>query len=287
MGAGTVLYATGKSKLNELGGLFQTMPSIFYLYMIGALSIAGFPLFSGFISKSITVTAAAEKHLTIVWLLLSLSSTGTFLSVALKLPYFTFFGKESQIKGGEVPKNMIGAMILASFICIVIGIYPGLLYRLLPYEIDYQPYTIEHIIWSIEIFSAATLGFIFFLKQLESKTSYIVLDTDWFYRKGSIVILNLLNRSIDDIHRFIKEVFYEKILTDLIWFSKNPLSAAKILFNSILMIFSPAERKALLKRQIRAESAKYPTDIVKRWPIGSTVTWVTLLLLFYLFLYYL
>src|SRR5690606_1529153 len=44
MGAGAVIYATGKSRLSELGGLAHKMKWVLGFYMIGAFSISGFPL---------------------------------------------------------------------------------------------------------------------------------------------------------------------------------------------------------------------------------------------------
>ena len=96
MGAGSVLYMTGKSKLSELGGLYKTMPLTFILYMVGGFAISSVPFFSGFVSKSIIVSAAGEEHLMYAWLLLTLVSSGTFLSVGLKLPYLAFMAEDKK-----------------------------------------------------------------------------------------------------------------------------------------------------------------------------------------------
>ncbi|MFO7640417.1 MAG: Na(+)/H(+) antiporter subunit D, partial [Candidatus Competibacteraceae bacterium] len=63
MGVGSVLYATGQSKFTELGGLYKKMPLAFVFTLIGGLSISAFPLFSGFVSKSMIVAAGFEDHL--------------------------------------------------------------------------------------------------------------------------------------------------------------------------------------------------------------------------------
>ena len=111
MGAGAVLQMTGRSKLSELGGLYRYMPVTFVLYMIGALSISAFPLFSGFVSKSMEISAAAEMHLPQIWLLLTMASVGTFLCLGLKIPYYTFFGKDCGVRTTEPPRNMLVAMV--------------------------------------------------------------------------------------------------------------------------------------------------------------------------------
>ncbi len=93
-----MLYATGKSKMNELGGLAKAMPWVLVLYMIAAFSISGVPLFSGFVSKSMIISAAGEDGVGLAVILLNLASVGTFLSVGLKLPYYTWFSKKSSVE---------------------------------------------------------------------------------------------------------------------------------------------------------------------------------------------
>ena len=103
MGMGAVIYATGLRKLTELGGIANRMKLVVVLYAVGACSISGFPLFNGFISKSMIVSAAAEAHLPVVELLLTLASVGTFLHTGLKLPYFTFFGPKKDLELRPLP----------------------------------------------------------------------------------------------------------------------------------------------------------------------------------------
>ncbi|MDN5347304.1 MAG: multicomponent Na+:H+ antiporter subunit [Clostridia bacterium] len=188
MGAGAVIYATGREKLTELGGIARAMPLTFILYNIGAFSISGVPLFNGFISKSIVVTAAGVSGLGIAELLLTLAGVGTFLSIALKLPYFTFFGQDRGLKPQKLPLNMYIAMAGGAFLCILYGIFPDLLYTRLPYPLSYEPYTMDHVISTIQLLLATALGFWLFLAKLKSEPA-ISLDTDWFYRKPLAALL--------------------------------------------------------------------------------------------------
>jgi multicomponent Na+:H+ antiporter subunit D len=186
MGAGVVIYATGRSKLSELGGLAKVIPWVFILYMVGAFSISGFPLFSGFISKSMVIYAAGLSGLGITVLLLNLATVGTFLSTALKLPYFTWFGKPasppSPIKLTAIPPGMYIGMALTAMLCILIGLYPNLLYNILPNPVEYRPYTSGHILEVMQLLVFTAIGFWLLLKWLQPKNS-ISLDTDWFYRR--------------------------------------------------------------------------------------------------------
>jgi len=61
MSAGSVLYMTGKIRCTDLGGLYKTMPITAVFCIIGAASISAFPLFSGFVSKSMIITASATE----------------------------------------------------------------------------------------------------------------------------------------------------------------------------------------------------------------------------------
>jgi len=184
MGAGAVMYMTGKSKINELGGLYKYMPATFLLYMVGAASISSFPLFNGFVSKTMIIEAAALDGLAVVWLLLSLASAGTFLSVGLKLPYFTFLNKDVGLKPKEAPWNMLLAMGIAAFFCFFIGVYPTWLYNFMPTEVNYNAYSVAHLFWELQFLLFVGLAFFVMIKYLGG-VNKTTLDTDWLYRKAA------------------------------------------------------------------------------------------------------
>ncbi len=181
MGAGAVIHMTGRAKLTELGGIYRWMPITFLFYMVGAFSISAFPLFSGFVSKTMVVEAAAVDGRAAIWLLLSLASAGTFLHTGLKLPYFTFLGRDSGLRPQEAPVNMLVAMGIAAFLCVFIGIFPGLLYALMPSPVDYNAYTLGHVLWELQVLLFTGLAFFLLLKHVGGE-SKIALDTDWLYR---------------------------------------------------------------------------------------------------------
>jgi multicomponent Na+:H+ antiporter subunit D len=184
MAAGVVIYTTGKSKLSELGGLYRHQKTVFALYMVGAFSIAGFPLFNGFISKSIIITAAGESHYEIAMLLLLLASVASFTHTGLKLPYWTWHGPDRGLKPTKAPANMIAAMGVAAFFCILFGIHPELLYRELPFAMDYRPYTVPHLVEAAQLLTFTFIAFWLFRHKLGGQAQ-IALDTDWFYRATS------------------------------------------------------------------------------------------------------
>ena len=207
MGAGAVLQVTGLRRLSDMGGLYKTMPVTLGLYMVGAFAISAVPLFSGFVSKSMVVSAAGEEHLTLAFLLLTLASAGTFLHTGLKLPYYMFFAKDSGVRVQEPPRNMLVAMGLAAVACVLIGVFPALLYRQLPNAVVYVPYTIPHVTSTLGMLGFTALGFFLLLKHLDPERT-VSLDTDWFYRRGTAGFVALVQSPLARLeYGFVGEIY--------------------------------------------------------------------------------
>ena len=195
MSAGSVLYMTGKRKCTDLGGLYRTMPITTICGIIGALAISSFPLTSGFISKSMISQSAADLHLTYVWFLLTAASAGVFLHAGIKFPWFVFFQKDSGLRPKDPPFNMKISMILFAGLCIIIGIFPSILYSLLPFKVDYVPYTSGHVTAYLQLLLFAGLAFFILLPQMK-RTLTISLDTDWIYRIAGYKIIQFLSKEL-------------------------------------------------------------------------------------------
>ena len=205
MSTGAVLYATGTSRMVHLGGLFKKMPYVFFLYMVGAVSISGIPLFNGFISKGMTIDAAGYAGNETAMLMLLLASVGTWLSVGLKLPYFTWFDKtDNDIEVKKLPVNMYIAMGIVAFACIFYGLFPGTLYMYLPFEVNYQPYTIYHLVEVIQISLLTFLGF-WLLKKKMAPEPIIALDVDWFFRKAAPATRFVFVQKVDAFYDRVEE----------------------------------------------------------------------------------
>jgi len=184
MSMGAVLHMTGKIRATDLGGLYKYMPLTAIFCMIGAASISAFPLFSGFISKSLTVAAVAEHHQTLIWLMLLFASAGVFHHAGIKVPYFVFFGHDSGIITREPPLNMRLAMGIAAFLCVFLGVYPAPLYALLPFPVAYEPYTFFHVMGMVELLLFGALAFTILILSgfYPPELRAINLDTDWLFR---------------------------------------------------------------------------------------------------------
>ena len=185
MSVGAVLFRTGTAKGSELGGLYRTMPWTMVFCCIGAASISAFPLFSGFVSKSLIISAALKEGYFVTWMMLLFASAGVFHHSGIKIPFFAFFAHDSGMRPKEAPMNMLIAMGIASVICVGVGVFPGLLYDLLPYDVKYHAYTVEHVVTQMQLLMFSALAFTVLMKTglypPELRSTH--LDTDWFYRK--------------------------------------------------------------------------------------------------------
>jgi formate hydrogenlyase subunit 3/multisubunit Na+/H+ antiporter MnhD subunit len=127
LAAGAIMVQAHAKNLDEVGGLGRKMPFTLTFFMIGALSLAGIPPFSGFTSKWLIYEAAMQKGQVFLALL---SLAGSVLSMAyfLKFMHSAFFGtlpkKLENVK--EAPWTMLLPMGILSVLCVVSGIMPGL-----------------------------------------------------------------------------------------------------------------------------------------------------------------
>lgn len=252
MSAGSVLYATGKSKTTELGGLFRSMPVTTICGIVGALSISAFPLTSGFVAKSMILQGAIDAHMALVFFGLTTASACAFLYVGLNFPWFTFFDRDSGLRPKDPPANMTIAMWLLVALCIGIGVAPGLFYELMPYPVDYKPYTTAHVVLQLQLLLFSGLVFFLLLKQLRH-TPTITLDFDWFWRG----LGRALGREFDGL----SVTAWERLTGQM-------LEAARRFVAGIYRHHGP---QGILARG---------------WPTGLMTLWATLLLAAWLIAYY-
>jgi len=255
MSMGAVLYRTGTINGSELGGLYKSMPYTAGFCIIGAASISAFPLFSGFISKSLIIAAAAEEGHWIVWLVLLFASAGVFHHSGIKIPYFAFFQHDSGMRPKEAPKNMLIAMGIAAFLCIAVGVYPAPLYAILPFQTNFVPYTTTHVVTQLQLLLFSALAFTYLMKtglyppELKSTN----LDFDWTYRRMLPRLFKGLARTLVPADRKVRAIFIDRI------------------DKFIAGIFRHHGPEGLLART---------------WPTGSTVLWVAVLLAIYMVVYF-
>ena len=247
MSVGAVLLRTGTSKASELGGLCRTMPRTALFCLIGAASISAFPLFSGFVTKSLIMDETANEHYPIIWAILVFASAGVLSHSGIKIPYFTFFGHDSGLRPKEAPWNMQLAMGITAFLCIFIGVYPDPLYALLPYDVVYKPYTTNHVIAQLQLLCFALLAFAVLMRSgiHPPEIRAVNLDVDWIYR-----------RLIPKLYRPISK------LIGLIWTALSEAALKNL-----------GQFQNLLYRWHSPE-----TGMARVRPTGAMVIWVSILL---------
>lgn len=254
MSMGAVLHMTGKINGSELGGLYKTMPKTTILCIVGAASISAFPLFSGFVSKSMVMSAALSEGYDWVWLMLLFASAGVFHHAGIKIPYFAFFAHDSGIRATDPPKNMLLAMAIAACLCIAIGIYPQALYALLPYDTGYNPYDATHVLAQTQLLFFSALAFVWlnlrgmYPPELKSTN----LDVDWLYRR---LLPGVLQKSFAAIWQFDNA------------------------FRQAFMI-----KLSLCFTYIARKNNRLNGLLSRNYPIGSMAMWVALVLATYLLL---
>jgi hypothetical protein len=91
----------------------------------------------------------------------------------------------------RIPPGMYVAMAMAAILSIGIGVYPDILYQRLPHPVYYEPYTVGHVVHTLEFLAFAGLGFWLFLEKLRPHP-VISLDADWFYRKADQPVKKLV-----------------------------------------------------------------------------------------------
>ncbi|MHA1547635.1 MAG: proton-conducting transporter transmembrane domain-containing protein, partial [Alphaproteobacteria bacterium] len=256
MSMGAVLYRTGTAKGSELGGLYKTMPWTTGFCIVGAASISAFPLLSGFVTKSMILTAAAEERYVITFLVLLFASAGVFHHSGIKIPFFAFFAHDSGKRPKEAPINMLLAMGLTAFLCIAIGVYPQPLYALLPFPVDYTPYTTTHVVTTLQLLLFSALAFATLQRTglYPPELRSTVLDFDWLWRHWAGAL--------------------------------SEKNGARL--NVVRMRFITNGRKTLEPIFKTIYRHHGPTGVFARsWPTGSTALWATVLLGAFLLLYYL
>jgi multicomponent Na+:H+ antiporter subunit D len=224
MTMGAVMYRTGKINATDLGGLYRSMPWTCTFCIVGAASISAFPLFSGFVSKSMVMEAAALGDLRLVWFVLLFASAGVFHHAGIKIPFFAFFSHDSGLRCKEAPRHMLLAMGLAAVLCIFIGSFPQFLYRLLPFATDYQPYTASHVIAQTQLLFFSALAFTLLLLSgiYPAEIRSVNIDADWFYRKGGRLFYGLADKACNGLNSWGDRVLVKLVPGLLARFFEEP-----------------------------------------------------------------
>jgi NADH-quinone oxidoreductase subunit L len=140
LGAGAVIHAVHSNDLPHMGGLAKKMPQTAIVFVIGTLSLAGIPLFGGFLSKEEILGAVLAGNQTGPFVLLMIVAFLTAFYM-FRVVFLAFFGPpvvsgfsrtgDSPPKGGhhephDPPKVMMGPLWLLALLSLGVGVYSTL-----------------------------------------------------------------------------------------------------------------------------------------------------------------
>lgn len=133
LGSGSVIHSTGTEDMREMGGLSKKMKITSTTMLIGSLSIAGFPLLSGFWSKDLILEVAfapAQHGLDAGWIFTALFAMGILTAFMtafymFRMWFMTFMGNEGKATSsshGESSKSMTVPLIILSVFALFSGL---------------------------------------------------------------------------------------------------------------------------------------------------------------------
>ena len=184
MSAGAVILQTGERLFTGLGGVAARMPYTAMFATVGALTIAAVPFTSGYVSKSLISTAIDQSGPELASHVLAFASAAAMVYVGLRFPWFVFFARPATANTQtrqEAPLNMQIAMALLAIACVALGLAPTLLFSLLPYAVEVDPYSVAKLASTTLIVAVGALVFVLTRRALQPRTISIT-DTDWLYR---------------------------------------------------------------------------------------------------------
>jgi multicomponent Na+:H+ antiporter subunit D len=172
----------------------------------------------------------------------------------IKIPYFSFFAHDSGIRAKEPPRNMLVAMFIGATLCVLIGVFPSQLYRLLPMEMDYHPYDLRHVVTQMQLLVFGALGFITLVRSgvYPDEKRAVHIDAEVLYRKLGPWLVRAVGGAVARADAYVRSGVMELV--------GSALAASK-----------------------RANGQLGP--LARSWPSGSMVLWVALLLAAYLLFY--
>jgi NADH-quinone oxidoreductase subunit L len=123
LGCGSVIHATEKQDVRELGGLADKLPITSKTFLIAALAMAGLAPLSGFFAKDeILVVAESESFITLVLLLITLPITAAYM---LRVYLLTFTGEprdhHAYEHAHESPPVMSWPLVALAFFAAIAG----------------------------------------------------------------------------------------------------------------------------------------------------------------------
>jgi len=181
----------------------------------------------------------------------------------------------------EAPASMLIAMGTAAFFCIFLGVYPKFLYSILPYPVDFVPYTASHVLTQMQLLMFSALAFTMLLLSgiYPAEIRAINIDADLFYRKGGRLFYSAMDKGLNGLNALADRIFVGGIVASVVRFSQNgPVRLALIFLVPFWKAtgLDAAEQKLEKDRFLKA----YGTGALSLGLFGLALAFYLLLLFF-------
>jgi multicomponent Na+:H+ antiporter subunit D len=286
------MHRTGRTKATDLGGLARSMPWTTAFGVVGAASLSAVPLFSGFISKSMVMAAAAEEGYTVAWVALLVAAAGVIPKAGLKVPWRAFFHHDAGLRPERAPLAMRWAMGLGALLCVGLGVLPGLLYAHLPYPVDYRPYTWGHVLTQLQllVFAVLAVWIMVRIRFYPEELRRVNLDADRLFRAAARGFVRFVEGPLERFLAGLSRAFHEGVVGRLAYAAKNPPGVMRLAVERFRLafvgLFGSIEEMRDAEERYEAQSRRYEaTRPGAAWPIGRIALYLTLALFLYLVAY--
>ena len=157
LGAGAIIHAVHTNEITAMGGLGRRMPHTLVVFLIGTLSLAGVPLFAGFVSKEEVLAAVWTGHFVVpfVMLLVAAFLTAFYMFRVVFLVFFADRRPRSEARRPTIPDPVLAevgrrssvvehahdpsaVMILPLWVLALIAMTIGIFFTMRPPEAEFH-----------------------------------------------------------------------------------------------------------------------------------------------------
>ncbi|MBN2846834.1 MAG: oxidoreductase, partial [Coriobacteriia bacterium] len=124
LGAGAIIFQTGKRTLSELAGVGRAMPLTVAAIAVGAVSIVGMPPTAGFLCKWYIALGAIQAGHPVFAFALVFGALFIFVYYIRMVNAFYFKQPEDPaiLEVGEAPASMLVPILILAALCLVMGL---------------------------------------------------------------------------------------------------------------------------------------------------------------------
>ncbi len=167
MAASSIIHATGKENIKELGGLFKKIPILGLFCIIALITMSAFPFTISLSAKHIMLESIKPSTPLILFLVISY---GLIISCGIRPIYFTFFHKQDYLDNiRKIPWNSTLALLASTILCFI------------PLVDVENTYLLSEVLKNLILFTSV-YGIFYCLRFMWYNTEYKLVEVDCVYR---------------------------------------------------------------------------------------------------------